>query len=131
MKLGFGRCSRIMKARLPLLAWLTLTCTTAAFGQLHRAPLASQDESMNFTLQGKITKLEAQRFVVSTQENIIFHVRHNDKTEIKNEDGSAASTKDLKLGCNVRVEGDLTESGEIVAKKIQIQHEEGPKSPPR
>lgn len=86
---------------------------------------------MNFTLEGKVTKLEHEKFVVSTEENIIFHVRYTDKTAIQQADGTSASEKDLRVGITVRVEGDLSESGEIVAKKIQIQHGSTPNNPPR
>jgi hypothetical protein len=81
--------------------------------------LPAQDS--NFTLEGKITRLEPGKLTVSTEGNIIFHVRIDDKTEIQREDGTAGSSKDLRVGLIVRVEGDLTESGEILARKLQLQ----------
>ncbi len=90
---------------------------------------ASQGESSNFTLEGKISKVEPGKFTVSTEGNIIFHVRYEDKTEIKHPDGSAGSPKDFRAGVRVKVEGDLTESGEIVAKRIEVQPEAGSKPP--
>ena len=84
---------------------------------------------MNFTLEGKISKLEGAKFVVSTEQNIIFHVRYTDKTTFSREDGAAASAKDLHVGIRVKVEGDLTESGEIVAKTIHFQAGGGAKPP--
>jgi hypothetical protein len=131
MKMRIRHCSLTKAAWFVLLAWPTLAGTRGASAEPRRAPLASQEEPMNFTLQGTITKLEAETFIVSTEENIIFHVRHNDKTSIKHADGTAASVKDLLVGTKVRVEGDLTESGENVAKKIEIQQAGGSKPPPR
>jgi hypothetical protein len=57
---------------------------------------------------------------------MIFHVRYDEKTEFKRDDGSPGSSKDLRVGLRIRVEGDLTESGEIVAEKIELQ-----KAPPK
>ena len=88
--------------------------------------LASQGESSSFTLEGKIIKAESGKFTVSTEENIIFHVRYDDKTDIKHQDGTAGSSKELKVKARVKVEGDLTESGEIVAKKIGIEQDSKP-----
>jgi hypothetical protein len=81
---------------------------------------------MNFTLEGKINTLDHNKLTVHTEENIIFHVSYNDKTEFKSDDGSPASSKDLRVGLRIRVEGDLTESGEIVAKRIELE-----KTPPK
>lgn len=75
----------------------------------------------NFTLEGKVTQKTEGKLTVSTEENIVFHVRYDEKTEIKLKDGVQGSANDLKPGLKVRVEGDLTESGEIVAQKIQIE----------
>ncbi len=94
-----------------------------------RPGLASQDQPMNFTLEGKITKVETGKFTVSSEGNIIFHVRYDDKTEVKHQDGGVGSSKDFRAGVHVKVEGDLTESGEIVARKIEIQQETESKPP--
>jgi hypothetical protein len=75
----------------------------------------------DFTLQGKITTLAAGKITVSTEENIIFHVRFDDKTEIKKKDGSPGAASDLRLGLMIAIAGDLQESGEIAARKIEIQ----------
>lgn len=90
----------------------------AASGASCRAWLAPQ--SSNFTLEGKITHLAPGKLTINTEENIVFHVRYDDKTEIKHADGSPGSAKDLRVGLKVHVEGDLTESGEIVAAKIEL-----------
>jgi len=89
--------------------------------------MAGPPQEMNFTLEGKINRLEQNKFTVSTEENMIFHVRYDDKTEIKRQDGASASAKDLRVGLKVKVGGDLTESGEIVAHRIVIESGEQPK----
>ena len=83
-------------------------------------------QAMNFTVEGKINTLGQNKLTLNTEENIIFHVRYDDKTEFESDDGSPASSKDLRVGLRIRVEGDLTESGEIVALKIELL-----KAPPK
>ena len=78
---------------------------------------------MNFTLEGKITEKSAGKLTVSSGENMIFHVLYNDKTEIKKKDGSPGTAQDLHIGVRISVAGDLAESGEITAKKIEIEGE--------
>ena len=84
----------------------------------HTPPLYSAQES-NFTLEGKVTQKSEGKLTISTEENIVFHVCYDEKTDIRLKDGAQGSDKDLKAGLRVRVEGDLTESGEILAHKIQ------------
>jgi len=91
----------------------------------NRALLPSQE--MNFTLEGKISKQAPGKLTISGEGNIIFHVTYNDKTEIKRKDGSAGSAKDLRVGITVRVEGALTEAGEVVAQKIEVHSDDAPK----
>jgi len=79
-----------------------------------------------FTVEGKVNTLGQNKLTLNSGENIIFHVRYDEKTEFKSDDGSAASSKDLRVGLRINVEGDLTESGEIVAKKIELE-----KAPPK
>lgn len=88
---------------------------------------ASPSQEMNFTVEGKINRLEQNKFTLNSEENILFHVRYDDKTEIKRQDGNSASAKDLRVGLKVKVDGDLTESGEIVAHRIVIESGEAPK----
>jgi hypothetical protein len=76
-----------------------------------------------FTLEGKITEKSAGKLTISTGENIIFHVVYNDKTEIRKKDGSLGAAEDLHTGLRVSVAGDLAETGEITAKKIEIEGE--------
>jgi len=80
-------------------------------------------QEVNFTLEGKITRQTPGKLTVASVENIIFRVRYDDKTEIKRKDGSAASAQDLRVGVEVRVEGDLTEAGEVLAARIELLSE--------
>ena len=82
-------------------------------------PLRLAQES-GFTLEGKVTQKTEGKLTVSTEENIIFHVRYDEKTDIRLKDGAQGSDKDLKAGLKVRVEGELSESGEISAHKIEV-----------
>ena len=104
-----------------LLCTLPLSKTTL-LSPLSAVPtLSAQD--MNFTLEGKITEKTAGKLTVSSGENMIFHVLYNDKTEIRKKDGSPGSAQDLHTGLTISVAGDLAESGEITAKKIEIEAE--------
>jgi hypothetical protein len=78
-------------------------------------------QAMDFVLEGKITRKVQDKLTVNTGQNIVFTVRYTDKTEIKKSDDSAASADDLKVGVKVRVMGELTESGEVLAAKIKLQ----------
>jgi len=105
--------------------FLFLLCLLAI--RLDSVLAASGPQAMNFTLEGKITELKEHKFTVNSEENMIFHVRYDDKTSIKRADGSSGSAKDLRVGMSVHVDGDLTESGEIVAQTVKIQAEPPPK----
>jgi tRNA splicing ligase len=83
-------------------------------------PAFALPQEMNFTLQGKITQHAAGKLTVNTEGNIIFRVTYNDKTEITRADGSAGSSQDLQVGKTIHVDGDLQESGEIIAHKIEV-----------
>jgi hypothetical protein len=80
-------------------------------------------QEMNFTLQGKITQNAGGKITVSTEGNIVFRVTYNEKTEITRADGSAGSSQDLQVGVTIHVDGDLQESGEIIAHRIEILKE--------
>jgi len=103
-------------------AMILLACLAWSISPEARAAKTLQDnQAMNFTLEGKINSIDHNKLTVHTEENIIFHVSYNDKTEFKSDDGSAASSKDLRVGLKIHVDGDLTESGEIVAQKIVLE----------
>jgi hypothetical protein len=79
-----------------------------------------QDSESNFTLEGKVTQKSAGKLTISTEENIVFHVRYDEKTDIRLKDGAQGSDKDLKTGLTVTVQGEFNQSGEVVAHKIQV-----------
>ena len=102
------------------------SCAWSSSAMARVAKILRAGQAMNFTVEGKINTLDHNKLTLNTEENIIFHVRYDDKTEFKRDDGSPASSKDLRVGLRIRVEGDLTESGEIVAQRIVLQ-----KAPPK
>jgi hypothetical protein len=77
-------------------------------------------QESGFTLEGKVTQKSEGKLTVSTEQNMVFHVRYDEKTDIRLKDGAQGADKDLKVGLKVKVEGDLTESGEILARKIEL-----------
>jgi hypothetical protein len=91
-------------------------------------PLATPSaEDSDFTMEGKITDKSAGKLTINSGDNIIFHVLYNDNTEIKKKDGSPGTPEDLKIGVKISVAGNLAESGEITARKIEIEADEAVK----
>lgn len=80
-----------------------------------------QGQNSSFTLEGKINSLSEGKLTVSTQDNIIFHVTYSDKTEIHRKDGSAGSDKDLAVGEEIKIAGELTPAGVIEAHRIDLE----------
>lgn len=80
-----------------------------------------QGQDTSFNLEGKINSLSTGKLTVSTQENIIFHVTYSDKTEIHRKDGSAGSAKDLAVGEEIKIAGELTPAGVIEAHRIDLE----------
>jgi len=110
----------------PIVAVLVL-CVTALVAQL--AP--AQDASSNFDLEGNITQQSKGKLTVDTGQGILFHVVYDAKTNIVRADSSAASEQQLKVGVKVHVVGDLQDSGEIKAQRIEIEGGASkPASPP-
>jgi len=105
---------------LPVMLFL-LSCGWIFCSEAQVAVSLHAGQAMNFTLEGKINTLDHNKLTVHTEENIIFHVTYDDKTEFKSDDGSPASGKDLRVGMRIKVDGDLTESGEILAQKIEVE----------
>ena len=108
------------------LAIFLATCAGSSVALARVGNAWSASQAMNFTVEGKVNTLGQNKLTLNTEENIIFHVRYDDKTEFKSDDGSPASSKDLRVGSRIKVEGDLTESGEIVAQRIELE-----KAPPK
>jgi hypothetical protein len=109
----------------PLVIYLAC-CAWSPSSEARVAKTLRASQAMNFTVEGKINTLGQNKLTLNSEENVIFHVRYDDKTEFKSDDGSPASSKDLRVGLRIRVEGDLTESGEIVAQRIELL-----KTPPK
>ena len=82
------------------------------------SPAAAQ--AMDFTVEGTISRHEPGKLIISAEGNIIFHARYDDQTTFQRADGSPASEKDLHVGVKIRVEGELPESGEIIAHRITL-----------
>jgi hypothetical protein len=100
---------------------LAVVLPFSAFGARTKAqPSSGPGQDSGFTLEGKVTQKSQGKLTVSTEENIVFHVSYNEKTDIRLKEGAQGSDKDLKTGVKVRVEGDLSESGEILARKIEV-----------
>ncbi|MGA2475219.1 MAG: DUF5666 domain-containing protein [Terriglobia bacterium] len=102
------------------------SCAWSSISEARVAQTLRVGQANPFTVEGKVNTLGQNKLTLREEENIIFHVRYDDKTEFKSDDGSPADSKDLRVGLRVRVEGDLTESGEIVAQRIVLL-----KTPPK
>lgn len=100
-----------------LIGALAVVAAPSGFG----LPAQSQGQNSQFTLEGKITNLSAGKATVSTEDNIIFHVAYDEKTQIHRKDGSAGSAKDLAAGETIKVVGMLTPEGIIEAQQIDIE----------
>jgi hypothetical protein len=81
---------------------------------------AATAQAMDFVVEGTISRHEPGKLTISSEGNIIFHARYDDKTTIQRADGSPASAKDLHVGIKIRIEGELPESGEIIAHRITL-----------
>jgi hypothetical protein len=100
--------------------FLALSASVAGVRWSRAAGKAVSSQAMNFSLEGKITDQTGAKLTVSTLENIVFHVTYDDKTEIKYDDGTVASGQNLRVGTQIKVDGELAESGDITARKIVI-----------
>ncbi|HZO99960.1 MAG TPA: DUF5666 domain-containing protein [Terriglobia bacterium] len=77
-------------------------------------------QASGFTVEGKITERAPGKLTINSEENMLFHILYDDKTEIKQKDGKAGSPADLKVGTKVRVEGDFNDAGAIKARTITL-----------
>lgn len=99
-------------------------CATLFLGIAGRTlaiPAPAQDQGSQFDLEGKITDLSPGKLTVSTEDNIIFHVSYNQKTQIHRKDGTAGSSKDLASGERIKVEGQFSPAGVIEAQSIELE----------
>ncbi len=117
-----GACEAAVVILVAIAAALLGTDHAGALGPADTSALeAASPQDTNFTLEGKVTERAEGKLTVSTEENIIFHVVYGEKTEIKRKDGSAGTEKDLQKGVKIKVDGELAESGEIKARKIELE----------
>jgi hypothetical protein len=112
------KSSRLCDAPIVLLALLSVLAGAAL---LPSASHPAQGQGTNFNLEGKITDLSPGKLTVNMEGNIIMHVTYSAKTEIHREGGSAGSSKDLKVGAIVKVQGDLNSSGVVEARRIDLE----------
>ena len=102
---------------IPRLVYLVVfaLCLSASLKVAAAAPQGS-----NFDLNGTIHDASKGKFTVDSGQGIFFHVVYDDKTAIVRADGTAGSAEDLKVGATVHVVGDLSETGEVKAARIEI-----------
>lgn len=100
-----------------LLVAVLFLCSAGFLSRTSRA----QDQGNNFDLEGKITQQSKDRLTVDTGQGILFHVTFDDKTSIVRGDSTPGSEQDLKVGVKIHAIGDLQDSGEIKAQKIEIE----------
>jgi hypothetical protein len=112
-------CLSVWRCGCALAAWIVILPSSLISTLFLKGAVSPQE--MAFTLEGKITQKSSGKLTVSTEQNIIFHVTYDDKTEIKREDGGQASVQDLRVGAQIKVDGELAESGEIKARKIVVE----------
>lgn len=98
---------------LPLASGIAALVTDGLFVGAH-------PQSSGFTVEGKITERAQGKLTLNSEENMLFHVLYDDKTDIKQKDGKAGSSADLKVGTKVRVEGDFNDAGAIKARTITL-----------
>lgn len=112
--------SRQIERRSLILAVISLLCLDA----LLALPASARQGGSNFDLEGKITQRSKTRLTVDTGQGILFHVTFDDKTSIVRADSSAGSEQDLKVGVKIHAIGELQDSGDIQAQKIEIEADE-------
>ena len=88
-----------------------------------RGSSPTAQESMNFSVEGKITQHTGNKLTLNTEGNMVFRVVYNEKSKVARKDGSEGTPKDLVVGTRIHVDGELTEAGEIIAGKINIRSE--------
>lgn len=96
---------------------VVLTCVIA----LVNAAASARQGTSNFDLAGSISQQSKGKLTVDSGQGILFHVTYDSDTSIVRADSSAGSEQDLKVGVKVHVLGDLQDSGEIKAQRIEIE----------
>ena len=84
-------------------------------------------QDISFSVDGTITEESPGKLTVDSGQNMLFTVKYDSTTQIQHDDGSPAKASDLRAGIKILAKGDLTEAGDVIAKKITI--EPGSKGP--
>lgn len=111
--------SRLFAFSTAILLWFVALgiplCTLGAQGQ------NSPSAPITFTVNGSITEHSPGKLTVDGGQNMLFTVKYDSTTQIKDSDGKPAKASDLKVGVKILAKGDLTEAGDVIAKTITIQ----------
>lgn len=83
--------------------------------------------NISFSVNGAITEKSPGKLTVDSGQNMLFTVKYDSTTQIQHKDGSPANDEELRVGVKILAEGELTEAGDVIAKKISI--ESGAKGP--
>src|SRR5215831_8362939 len=102
---------------LPILICLT---RSAVFLSVAATLVLAASQNSPFDLNGIIHDASKGKFTVDSGQGIFFHVVYDDKTAIIRADGTPGSAQDLNVGATVHVLGDLSETGEVKAARIEI-----------
>jgi hypothetical protein len=109
-----------MRYVLRILPILICLAAAAVFLSVAVTPALAAPQNSPFDLNGTIHDASKGRFTVDSGQGIFFHVVYDDKTAIVRADGTAGSAEDLKAGATVHVAGDLSDTGEVKAARIEI-----------
>jgi hypothetical protein len=121
-----------MRIRLSGLLNLTFVALCAVCLTVSLSHAVGASQGSNFDLSGTIHDASKGKFTVDSGQGIFFHVVYDDKTAIVRADGTTGSAADLKVGATVHVVGDLGETGEVKATRIEMAGEtkKEPNAPP-
>jgi Domain of unknown function (DUF5666) len=109
-----------MRYQLRTLLGFTCFAVSALCLSVSPTPAVGAPQGSNFDLSGTIHEASKGKFTVDSGQGIFFHVVYDDKTTIVRADGTPGSTQDLKVGAKVHVVGDLSESGQVNAARIEM-----------
>jgi len=115
------RYNRLMSSQTSRQRLILTAISLLCLGSFLAYPAPAQQGSSNFDLEGKITERSKNRLTVDTGQGILFHVTFDDKTSIERADSSAGSEADLKVGAKIHAIGELQDSGDVQAQKIEIE----------
>ena len=62
----------------------------------HASPDLHPAQESSFNLEGKVAQKSEGKLTVSTEENIVFHVRYDETTDIRLKDGTQGSDREFR-----------------------------------